>query len=148
MSEREKGERATGTPNTIYDLSSVLFHALEGGASYDRYVRDAEEAGDRELIKFFKQMRDEDSRRADEAQRLLAQRITGVVPNENTTAPNVGSTAGTRRRREETTRAPEGRHDPTAATNTPISGPGQRGPDVPPVRPQEPPPPGTGIAER
>ena len=24
------GERATGTPNTIYDLSSVLFHALEG----------------------------------------------------------------------------------------------------------------------
>src|SRR5215216_6287351 len=25
------GERATGTPNTIYDLSSVLFHALEAG---------------------------------------------------------------------------------------------------------------------
>src|SRR5215212_3231725 len=25
------GERATGTANTIYDLSSVLFHALEGG---------------------------------------------------------------------------------------------------------------------
>ena len=23
------GERATGTPNTIYDLSSVLFHALQ-----------------------------------------------------------------------------------------------------------------------
>jgi hypothetical protein len=28
-----RGERATGTPNTIYDLSSVLYHALEGGAS-------------------------------------------------------------------------------------------------------------------
>ena len=27
-----RGERATGTPNTVYDLSSVLFHALEGGA--------------------------------------------------------------------------------------------------------------------
>src|SRR5215211_4478317 len=36
------GERATGTPNTIYDLSSVLFHALEGGASYDTYIEDAE----------------------------------------------------------------------------------------------------------
>jgi len=24
------GERATGTPNTIYDVSSVLFHTLEG----------------------------------------------------------------------------------------------------------------------
>ena len=37
-----RGERATGTPNTIYDLSSVLFHALEGGASYDTYIEDAE----------------------------------------------------------------------------------------------------------
>jgi hypothetical protein len=36
------GERATGTANTIYDLSSVLFHALEGGASYDTYIDDAE----------------------------------------------------------------------------------------------------------
>ena len=35
-------ERATGTPNTICDLSSVLFHALEGGASYDTYIEDAE----------------------------------------------------------------------------------------------------------
>jgi hypothetical protein len=41
-----KGERATGTPNTIYDLSSVLFHALEGGASYDTYIEDAEREGD------------------------------------------------------------------------------------------------------
>ena len=27
------GERATGTPNTTYDLSSVLYLALEGCAS-------------------------------------------------------------------------------------------------------------------
>ncbi len=27
-----EGERATGAPNTIYDLSSVLSHAPEGGA--------------------------------------------------------------------------------------------------------------------
>src|ERR671938_1508519 len=68
------GERATGTPNTIYDLASVLFHALEGGASYDQYIRDAEGAGDDELADFFRRVRDEDSMRADETQLLLAER--------------------------------------------------------------------------
>src|ERR671932_1742429 len=69
-----EGERATGTPNMIYDLSSVLFHALEGGASYDTYIEDAEREGDEELVDFFTGVRDEDSMRADEAQRLLAER--------------------------------------------------------------------------
>ena len=73
-----RGERATGTPNTIYDLSSVLFHALEGGASYDQYIRDAEEAGDEELATFFIEVRDEDSMRAEEAQRLIAERTSGA----------------------------------------------------------------------
>ena len=48
----ERSERATGTPNTIYDLASVLYHTLQAGASYDQYIRDAEEAGDQELIEF------------------------------------------------------------------------------------------------
>jgi hypothetical protein len=69
-----EGERATGTPNTIYDLSSVLFHALEGGASYDTYIEDAQREGDQELAEFFRQVRDEDSNRADRAQQLLAER--------------------------------------------------------------------------
>jgi hypothetical protein len=69
-----RDERATGTPNTIYDLSSVLFHALEGGASYDTYIEDAEREGDQELADFFRMVRDEDSARATEAQTLLAER--------------------------------------------------------------------------
>jgi hypothetical protein len=77
-----RGERATGTPNTIYDLSSVLFHSLEGGASYDQYIRDAEEAGDEELVDFFTRVRDEDSMRADEAQTLLAERTPTAAPTE------------------------------------------------------------------
>ena len=68
------GERATGTSNTIYDLSSVLFHALQGGASYDTYIEDAEREGDGELGDFFRRVRDEDSARAAEAQILLAER--------------------------------------------------------------------------
>ena len=44
-----RSERATGTPDTIYDLSRVLFHALEGGASYEAYIEDAERESDEEL---------------------------------------------------------------------------------------------------
>ena len=70
----ERSERATGTPNTIYDLASVLYHTLQAGASYDQYISDAEEAADQELIEFFRELRDEDSRRADYAQELIALR--------------------------------------------------------------------------
>jgi hypothetical protein len=70
------GERATGTPNTIYDLSSVLFHALEGGASYDTYIEDAEQEGDEELAEFFRRVREEDRDRAAEARLLLAERTS------------------------------------------------------------------------
>jgi hypothetical protein len=87
------GERATGTPNTIYDLSSVLFHALEGGASYDTYIDDAEREGDEELAEFFRRVRDEDRKRADEAQRLLAER-TPTTSTERTTAPAMGEAKG------------------------------------------------------
>jgi hypothetical protein len=128
-----EGERATGTPNTIYDLSSVLFHALEGGASYDTYIEDAERAGDQELADFFRRVRDEDGMRADEAQRLLAERTFST-----TVAPTEGLAAG----------AVRGERDPAAAPIEPITGPGQREPDVQPVRPEEPPPPGTGVGER
>src|SRR3712207_2457393 len=86
------GERATGTPNTIYDLSSVLFHALEGGASYDTYIEDAEREGDEELTEFFRRVRDEDSMRADEARRLLAER-TPPAP-EGTASPTTGGAEG------------------------------------------------------
>jgi hypothetical protein len=77
-----RGERATGTPNTIYDLSSVLFHSLEGGASYDQYIQDAEATGDEELVDFFTRLRDEDSMRADEAQRLLTERTPTIRATE------------------------------------------------------------------
>src|ERR687886_59156 len=91
MDQGGRGERATGTANTIYNLSSVLFHSLEGGASYEQYMRDAEEAGDEELVEFFRRVRDEDSMRADEAQRLLAERTPTA---ERTGGMTTGATAG------------------------------------------------------
>ncbi len=134
-----RGERATGTPNTIYDLSSVLFHALEGGASYDTYIEDAEGEGDQELADFFRRVRDEDSMRADEAQRLLAERTptttasTAIEPVKGPTAPNVGLAAGAPMW-EETTGRVGGRPGMDAAATDPgTGGAGQRvEPDVPP----------------
>jgi hypothetical protein len=91
----ERGERTTGTPNTIYNLASVLFHTLEAGASYNRYVRDTEGAGDRELAEFFRLLRDEDGRRADYAQELLARRTpTGGALAGVAGTPREGTTAG------------------------------------------------------
>jgi hypothetical protein len=87
-----EGERATGTPNTIYDLSSVLFHALEGGASYDTYIEDAEREGDQELVEFFHQVRDEDSNRADRAQQLIAERTPTAGRTEGMTTGAMGGT--------------------------------------------------------
>jgi hypothetical protein len=97
-----EGERATGTPNTIYNLSSVLFHALQGGASYDTYIEDAEREGDEELTEFFRRVREEDRDRASEAQLLLAERTLTTAGTEDTaldaaategTAPGVAATA-------------------------------------------------------
>src|SRR5918998_1094292 len=87
----ESGERATGTPNIIYNLSSVLFHALQGGASYDTYVEDAEREADEELAEFFRRVREEDRDRASEAQLLLAERTLTAAGTEDT-APGVAAT--------------------------------------------------------
>ncbi len=68
-------EQITGISDNVYNLSSVLYHALQGGASYDTYIEDAEREGDEELAGFFRRIRDEDSVRADDAWLLLARRI-------------------------------------------------------------------------
>jgi hypothetical protein len=52
----------------------VLYHSLEGDATYNQYIQDAQEASDEEFVDFFTLVRDEDSMRADEAQILLAER--------------------------------------------------------------------------
>src|ERR687889_597032 len=116
------GERATGTPNTIYDLSSVLFHALEGGASYDTYIEDAEREGDQELAAFFRSVRDEDSARADDARLLLARRTPTAAQTEGTafdaaategTAPGVAATEDSEPDLSPSTESPSGREGTT-----------------------------------
>ena len=51
----DHGERTTGTRDEHYDLVSVLYHALSGADSCERYALDAEAAGDERLAAFFRE---------------------------------------------------------------------------------------------
>lgn len=68
-------KKTTGTGDTVYDLVSIIYHALQGAETYGMYIADAEEVGDAELAKFFKEVQEEERRRADRAKQLLAGRL-------------------------------------------------------------------------
>ena len=69
-------EQVTGTPDPHYDIISVLYHAVQGAWNYDQYIRDAESAGDNDLASFFRDVKDENARRAERAKQLLKDRIS------------------------------------------------------------------------
>jgi hypothetical protein len=64
-------EQVTHTRNEFYDLVSVLYHALKSGETYERYIRDAEDAGDRDCAEFFHALQVQDRQRAARAKDLL-----------------------------------------------------------------------------
>jgi rubrerythrin len=68
------GEQVTGVKDTVYNLTSVLYHAAEGGTVYAKYIEDAEQEGDQELADFFRQVQQQDAERAQKAKSLLDQR--------------------------------------------------------------------------
>ena len=71
------GGSASGASDRDYDLISVLYHATHGAWNYDAYIADATEAGDEDLASFFRDVRDENARRAARAKQLLSERISG-----------------------------------------------------------------------
>jgi len=54
---------------------SVLYHALQGEQAYEKYASDARRAGDGELQQCFDDCRSEEHERAQQAKRLLADRL-------------------------------------------------------------------------
>jgi rubrerythrin len=72
----QKAERMTGTQDVHYNLISVLYHTLQGAETSVQYVSDAEESGDEELAKFFRDVQEEDRRRAERAKTLIGQRLS------------------------------------------------------------------------
>ncbi|HEX3034751.1 MAG TPA: hypothetical protein VHT73_06385 [Thermodesulfobacteriota bacterium] len=77
-------EQATGTRDKHYNLISILYHdnlisilyhALQGAETYNEYIRDAEQSGDNELAKFFRDVQEQERQRAERAKKLLTQRM-------------------------------------------------------------------------
>ena len=76
---RDEDEELTGTPDAHYNLVSVLYHSLKGAQTYAQYIRDAEEAGDTELVEFFEDVQEDEQIRADRAKELLARRLSRIL---------------------------------------------------------------------
>jgi rubrerythrin len=69
-------EQKTGIPDPHYNLVSVLYHALQAAETHDMYIADAEEAGDRDLASFFREVQQKNREVADKAKRLLRERLS------------------------------------------------------------------------
>jgi hypothetical protein len=73
----------TGERDVTYDLVSVLYHALQGAETVAKYLRDAQQEGDREILEFFEDIRDEDTDRAARARQLLLDRWADAEDEED-----------------------------------------------------------------
>lgn len=65
----------TGTQDTVYNLLSIVYHALQGAETYEMYINDAEQNGDTELAQYFREVRDQNIKRAERGKQLLAARL-------------------------------------------------------------------------
>jgi len=59
-----------GASNIVYDLVSIQYHALKGAQVYDQFLKDAKDNDD--VRKFIEQVKNDDSKRAQQAHELLA----------------------------------------------------------------------------
>jgi len=76
MQKTGNAERTTGTQDVHYNLISVLYHTLQGAETSMQYMNDAEGSGDEELTRFFREVQDENRRRAERAKELLGRRLS------------------------------------------------------------------------
>ena len=74
------GQSVTGVPNQVYDLVSELYHTLKNGMANAKYMQDAQQSGDNELIQFFQQIQQENRQRAQRTQQLLMQKMSSWQP--------------------------------------------------------------------
>jgi hypothetical protein len=67
----DAGEQSTGTRDEHYNLISVLYHALQGADSCDRYALDAEADGDDRSAGFYREARMMNAQIAERAKGML-----------------------------------------------------------------------------
>ncbi len=65
----------TQVSDPTYNLISALYHTLNTADLYDQYIADAEEAGDAELVTYFKETQSAARESALKARELLASRL-------------------------------------------------------------------------
>jgi hypothetical protein len=73
-SDNSQGD--TGTRDITYDLISTSYHLLQGAETVNLYIADAEQGGNQELAQFFRETKDEYTRRAERAKQLLANHLS------------------------------------------------------------------------
>jgi hypothetical protein len=78
--QQTQGQQATGMPNHLYDLVSIMYHAMKSGATNQGYIQDAQQAGDNDLLQFFQMVQQEDRQRVQRAQQLISQKLSSVQP--------------------------------------------------------------------
>ena len=76
---RTGAQNATGTPDATYNLISILYHALQGAETYEQYIRDAQQSGNNDLAQFFREVQQEDARRAQRGRELLAREGINIL---------------------------------------------------------------------
>lgn len=67
----------TGFSDVMYDLVAVQYHALKGGQTYGKYIEDAQQSGEPDLVEFFQQVQQQDAQRAKTCHELLG-RLSGT----------------------------------------------------------------------
>lgn len=66
----------TGMRDKHYDIVSTLYHALQGAETTSKYIDDAQQEGDTEVMDFFKEVQQHNRQIAERAKQLLAQRVS------------------------------------------------------------------------
>jgi len=93
-------EQQTGTRDEHYNLISTLYHLLKGASTVGEYIRDAQEAGDEELVQFFKDWQDEQRNFSERAKNLLGSRMTHAGAGIGAGKKGAGKTFGAAAKRE------------------------------------------------
>jgi hypothetical protein len=77
--QQTQGQQAA-VPNHLYDLVSVLYHAMKSDAANQGYIKDAQQSGDSDLVQFFKMVQQDDHQRIQRTQQLLNQKLSSIQP--------------------------------------------------------------------
>jgi ferritin-like metal-binding protein YciE len=61
--------------NTSYDLLTTLQNKLQGLSAYDKFIKDAQQAGDQECANLFQQLKQQDSQSVEQLRSAIEQQV-------------------------------------------------------------------------